>query len=117
MTIDDTFVQHIHNIAQSVADFHQRFDIPTNDDIENLKFRNQLLTEEVGEVAKALNHDDYDQALRESVDVAYVALGTLLAHAPEAFVRIVEVVAKNDAKTPEHYVLQDGKKVVRDSRN
>lgn len=112
MTINDSFVQHIRKLAQSVVDFHERFGAQHTDNMENLKFRNQLLTEEVGEVAKALNHNAYADAVLESVDVAYVALGTLLAHAPESFIGIMEVIEKNVAKTPETHQLQEGQKVV-----
>ena len=113
MSINEEFIKHIALLVESVSDFHTRFEIPlTVGNIENMKFRNQLLTEEVGEVAKALNHGDYEQAVSESVDVAYVVLGTLLSHAPEAFVSIAEVLAKNAAKTRKTHVLDTGGKVV-----
>ena len=114
MSINEEFIQHITELAESVSEFHTRFEVPLMvDDIENMKFRNQLLTEEVGEVARALNHGDYDKAVAESVDVAYVALGTLLSHAPMSFVHIMEVAVKNAAKTHETHMLDEGGKVVR----
>ena len=118
MSINEELLKHIALLAESVSEFHTRFEIePNAGSMENMKFRNQLLTEEVGEVAKALNHRDYEQAVRESVDVAYVALGTLLSHAPEAFVGIAEVLAKNAAKTCETHMLDWGGKVVRRSES
>ncbi len=113
MSINEEFIKHITELAESVSEFHTRFAIQHGDDMDNMKFRNQLLTEEVGEVAKALNHGDYEDAVRESVDVAYVALGTLLSHAPESFVHIMEVLAKNAAKTWETHMFDEGGKVVR----
>ncbi len=115
MSTNEEFIKHVTLLAESVSDFHTRFEIvPSSvDNLENMKFRNQLLTEEVGEVAKALNHGDYEQAVAESVDVAYVALGTLLSHAPVAFVHIMEVLAKNAAKTRDTHMLDWGGKVVR----
>ncbi len=115
MTINQEFVKHITELAQSVVDFHERFDIQHADavSVDNMKFRNQLLMEEVGEVAKALNHSDYKQAVLESVDVAYVALGTLFAHAPESFVHIMEVIRKNFDKDLTTHRLDEGGKIIR----
>ena len=117
MTINQEFVTHITELAQSVVDFHERFGIQlkTQDYLPNMKFRNQLLTEEVGEVAKALNHGKYEQAVLESVDVAYVALGTLLSHAPESFIHITEVIRKNFDKDLTTHRLDEGGKVVKRS--
>ena len=111
--VEKQFIYHILELAQSVVDFHIRFSIQHADDLENMKFRNQLLTEEVGEVARALNHSDYQQAIRESVDVAYIVLGTLLSHAPESFIHIMEVIKKNLDKDPSTYHLDTSGKIVR----
>ena len=112
-TESSEFVAHITNLAQSVVDFHSRFGIQHSDDLNNIKFRNQLLTEEVGEVAKALNYSDYSDAVKESVDVVYVALGTLLAHIPESFIHIAEVIEKNEQKNFNTHRVEKGGKVVR----
>ncbi|KKM20654.1 hypothetical protein LCGC14_1643260 [marine sediment metagenome] len=108
-----SFIAHITGLAQSVLEFHTRFELQDSDDLDNMKFRNQLLTEEVGEVAKALNYSDYSDAVRESVDVAYVALGTLLAHIPESFIHIAEVIEKNAQKNLNTHRIETGGKVVR----
>ncbi|KKK99409.1 hypothetical protein LCGC14_2633070, partial [marine sediment metagenome] len=50
---------------------------------------------------------------RESVDVMYVALGTLLAHIPESFIHIAEVIEKNEQKNFNTHRLEKGGKVVR----
>ncbi len=112
-SLNERFIFHIRSLAQSVVEFHSRFGLQHSDDLDNMKFRNQLLTEEVGEVAKALNHNDYSDAVRESVDVMYVALGTLLAHIPESFIHIAEVIEKNAQKNLKTHRLDQGGKVVR----
>ncbi len=109
----ESFIAHITGLAQSVLEFHMRFELQSSDDLDNMKFRNQLITEEVGEVAKALTHGDYSDAVRESVDVAYVALGTLLAHIPESFIHIAEVIEKNEQKNFNTHRVEKGGKVVR----
>ena len=46
----------------------------------------------------------------ESVDVAYVAIGTLLSHYPQSLPHISDIIHKNDAKTLDtHELSLDGK--------
>lgn len=110
MTINEDFVERINDLARSIVDFHERFGIENASNMNNMNFRQQLLMEEVGEVSRAITRGQYEQAVLESVDVAYVALGTLLSHAPQSFTYIVDTVIKNDAKTLDtHEPNWDGK--------
>ena len=91
----------IRTLAESVYDFHVRFgvtDVETDDD---LRKRLAILVEEVGEHARALNRQNSEQAIKEAVDIAYVALGTLLCYAQAGADACYEVAAKNDAKQPQ----------------
>ena len=77
------FVSAIETLAGSVDAFHQRFDIPQIDltsidaTLDALRQRLSLLDEEVGEHARALNRGEIEDAVKEAVDVAYIALGTI----------------------------------------
>ncbi|KKL49756.1 hypothetical protein LCGC14_2312370, partial [marine sediment metagenome] len=55
----------------------------------------------------------YSDAVRESVDVLYVALGTLLTHIPESFIHITEVIEKNAQKNLNTHGVEKGGKVIR----
>ena len=106
-------------IVKSVIEFHERFDLPpmdvhlpvrTRERIPYLLSRFQshqgLLMEEVGEVSKALNHGEIDDAIKELVDVLYVAIGSLYDIGDRRIKQpLSEVIDKNAAKTLETHVL------------
>ena len=100
------FLEGVTAIAESVYSFHQRFDIAAIDTaegdaaIESLRQRLALLAEETGEHARALNSADVAGAVDEAVDVAYVALGTVLCLGEAGRSASLAVARKNDAKTP-----------------
>ena len=78
------FVDAVSRLGDSVYSFHERFGLPTvaheGEDVvlEALRRRLALLSEEVGEHARELNKGNVQDAVSEAVDIAYVALGTVL---------------------------------------
>ncbi|MCY4530519.1 MAG: nucleoside triphosphate pyrophosphohydrolase family protein [Chloroflexi bacterium] len=103
------FVDAIETLAVSVDAFHRRFDIPQMDmasvdrTLDALRQRLSLLDEEVGEHARALNRGEIDEAVKEAVDVAYIALGTIHRLGTDGLAACHEVARKNDAKSPSAY--------------
>ena len=84
------FVGAVSRLGDSVYSFHERFGLPTvaheGEDVilEALRRRLALLSEEVGEHARELNKGNVRDAVSEAVDIAYVALGTVLVLGNEA---------------------------------
>ena len=103
------FVQAVQTLAVSVDAFHRRFDIPQIDmtsiesTLDVLRQRLSLLDEEVGEHARALNRGEIEDAVKEAVDVAYIALGTIHRLGSDGLDACHEVAQKNDAKSPSAY--------------
>ena len=100
------FVEDVARLARSVYNFHERFNIAqmdVDDAISTLVQRQNLMVEEIGEVSRALNRGQREQAIAESVDVAYIALGTLLVMGNEGVAAMEAVKCKNDAKTKDSY--------------
>ncbi len=108
-------------IVRSVLEFHERFSLPpivytyfqlTDKDWEaetllsHFQSRLGLLVEEVGEVAKALNHGDIDSSVKELVDVLYIVIGILYDIGEQRIESpIDEIINKNGAKTPETHEM------------
>ena len=121
MNIDqNSFLEGITTMAESVYSFHERFDIPSvemsdlDGTFEALRERLLLLTEEVGENASALNRGDVAGAVDEAVDIAYIAVGTVLRLGFTGRSASLAVAEKNDAKTLATYGKREGTgKVVR----
>ncbi len=115
----DSFVDGIRAIGESVYSFHDRFGIgsvdvsDTDEALEALKQRLVLLSEETGEHARAINRAEIDNAVQEAVDIAYIALGTILRLGPAGVQACHEVARKNDAKTLSNTRLSDTGKVVK----
>ena len=117
----DEFVAAVAEMAASVYDFHQRFDVPPigrlSQDLDAfsvLRSRLAFLVEETGEHAKELNRGELDGASIEMADVAFVAMGTLLVLERMGGDAIRSVAAKNNAKTSEtHHVDETSGKLVR----
>ena len=105
----EDFVSAIQTLAVSVDAFHRRFDIPQIDmtcidaTLDALRQRLSLLDEEVGEHARALNRGEIEDAVKEAVDVAYIALGTIHRLGSDGLDACHEVAQKNDAKSPSAY--------------
>jgi NTP pyrophosphatase (non-canonical NTP hydrolase) len=103
------FVSAIETLAVSVDAFHRRFGIPQIDmasvegTLDALRQRLSLLDEEVGEHARALNRGEIEEAVKEAVDVAYIALGTIHRLGADGVDACHEVAHKNDAKSPSAY--------------
>ena len=100
----EKFHEGIAELAESVYSFHGRFEIgcvdTSNSDValDILRQRLALLDEEVGEHARELNRGNVDKAIGEAVDIAYIALGTVLRLGFEGYDACIEVSRKNDAK-------------------
>ncbi len=117
----DEFVAAVSRLAESVYDFHQRFDIPninanTSDDcaVPRLCARLAFLMEEVGEHAHELNIGALDDAAAEMADVAFVAIGTLLELDALGISASRQVANKNDKKTLQtHFIEEASGKLVR----
>jgi NTP pyrophosphatase (non-canonical NTP hydrolase) len=99
------FLDQVSTIAESVYDFHDRFQITginetmTNEDIrEILMLRILLQTEEVGEMCQALSRDKIYESLGEAADVLYVALGTMLVCEEPGLNSMQNVTDKNNQK-------------------
>ena len=101
----DRFLEGIMVISESVYDFHTRFEVPKididdpNKALEALQQRLSLLSEEIGEHAWAVNRGHLDDSIKEAVDIAYIALGTVLRLADPGIAACLEIAAKNNAKT------------------
>ncbi|MEP7291667.1 MAG: hypothetical protein ABI835_07775 [Chloroflexota bacterium] len=98
----------LRDLAQSTADFYERFSVQPelNNCITNFQ-------EEVRELIEAARTgDDSAHTAEESADVIVTALGVCFASGIDVE-RIIEqvyaVIAKNDAKTHETHVYSDGK--------
>ena len=117
----EEFVAAVAEMAASVYDFHQRFDVPSigrlpqdPDGLSVLRSRLAFLIEETGEHAKELNRGELYDASIEMADVAFVAMGTLLVLDRMGTEAIRSVAAKNNAKTSEtHHVDETSGKLVR----
>jgi len=122
----EIYVGAVSKLAESVFDFHDKFQVPELDDIhdpnnkefvlETLRRRLSFLIEEVGEHSRALNRIELSNAIEEIVDVAYVALGTILVLGEQGNNACNEVSKKNNSKNAGDYVVNSisGKLVRRD---
>ncbi len=121
----DEFVAALSEMAASVYDFHQRFDVPrigrppaeerpSADGLAALRSRLAFLIEETGEHAKELNRGELGDASKEIADVADVAMGTLLVLDEMGVDACRAVAGKNNAKTVKtHAVDATSGKLVR----
>lgn len=117
----DEFAAAVSRLAESVYDFHQRFDIPNinanssdNYAVLRLCARLSFLMEEVGEHARELNLGALDDAAAEMADVAFVAIGTLLELDALGISASRQVANKNDKKTLQtHFIEEASGKLVR----
>ena len=117
----EQFVSAVSRLAESVYDFHTRFDIPNlntkpnrGDPFSRLCTRLAFLMEETGEHARELNQGVLDRAADEMADVAFVAMGTLLEMDTVGTNACLDVANKNDKKTLQtHTVEPSSGKLVR----
>lgn len=117
----DEFTAAVSRLAESVYDFHHRFDIPNINAnksadcaIPRLCARLAFLMEEVGEHARELNGGALDDAAAEMADVAFVAIGTLLELDALGVAASHQVANKNDKKTLRtHFIEEASGKLVR----
>ena len=117
----EDFVSAVSRLAESVYDFHTRFDIPNINEkapsgvvFSRLCTRLAFLMEETGEHARELNQGALDRAADEMADVAFVAMGTLLEMDALGADACNDVANKNDNKTLHtHMVEPSSGKLVR----
>ena len=109
----EEFVSAISRLAESVYDFHARFDIqnlnaksPHEDPFPRLCTRLAFLMEETGEHARELNQGVLGRAADEMADVAFVAMGTLLELDSIGAIACHEVANKNDKKTLQTHMVE-----------
>ena len=115
------FITAVSRLAESVYDFHTRFDIPninekapSDDAFPRLCTRLAFLMEEVGEHAAELNRAELELAAEEMADVAFVAMGTLMELNALGASACRKVADKNDKKTLQtHMVEPSSGKLVR----
>ena len=99
------FVEAVATLGESVYSFHDRFGLPCVDladrdaTLEALRRRLSLLSEEVGEHARELNRANVEAATAEAIDIAYIALGTVLTLGHAGRDACFSIATKNDAKT------------------
>ena len=117
------FVAAAARLAESVYDFHARFDIPNlnaktaDDAFVRLCARLAFLMEETGEHAKELNQARLQPAADEMADIAFVAMGTLLELDAVGADACHAVANKNDNKTLQtHMVEPSSGKLIRRHR-
>ncbi|MET8013053.1 MazG nucleotide pyrophosphohydrolase domain-containing protein [Streptomyces sp. NPDC005271] len=89
--------------ADLVREFHLAFGLdarttPTEVSPELAAHRQELLAEEVAEVAEATRHGTLDHLAHELADVVYVAYGTALVHGIDLDAVIAEVHRANMTK-------------------
>lgn len=110
----DEFVSAIARIAESVYDFHSRFDKPipsatqsSEEYLITLRNRLPLIIEELGEHAQDLNKGNLEDAALEIADVTFVAVGTILSLESVGVYASCQVAKKNDDKTHETHVIEE----------
>jgi|TARA_B100001750_G_scaffold244205_1_gene261041 NTP pyrophosphatase (non-canonical NTP hydrolase) len=124
----EKYVGAISELAESVFNFHDKFEVPELDRIhdsnnkelvlETLRRRLSFLMEEVGEHSRALNRIELPNAVEEIVDVAYVALGTILVLGEQGDNACHDVSSKNNSKNAGDYVVNPiSGKLVRRNKN
>jgi predicted HAD superfamily Cof-like phosphohydrolase len=92
-----------------VSEFHTALGLPVNDTTRTLnKLRADLIREEAGELADAVEANDYLGMAKESADVLYVTYGTALTHGYDLDAAMEAVHESNMTK------LVDGKPIMRE---
>lgn len=112
MTDKESFLANVQALAESVHDFHERFEMPKvchSEDPDHfntcLSKRVAQLMEEVGEHCADLNKDNPDNAVLEAADIAFVALGTLVTFGHHGADAAKKVAQKNNSKTLETHMI------------
>jgi predicted HAD superfamily Cof-like phosphohydrolase len=94
--------------SDMVREFHVAFGLPINDATRTLnKLRADLIREEAGETAEAVESGDLEHMAKELADLAYVVHGAALTLGIDLDRAVAEVHRSNMSK------LVDGKPVMR----
>lgn len=120
MITKQEFVKTVQEMAGSVWDFHDRFNIrgidslSTGKDVYEIMSKRALLqSEEVGELCRALNKGLLDEIYLEAADVLYIALGTILSASNFGVDACWQIIGKNNEKTHENYWYSSVGKIVK----
>ena len=99
------FMNALNAIAESVYDFHDRWNLinSSKPPHEAIKEREELLLEEVRELAQEYNKNQKEISVkllsREAADVLYVSVGSILALDKSGIAAMHQVAEKNNKKT------------------
>lgn len=115
MISKEDFLETVKEMAESVYDFHDRFEIDSHDltVFEVLNQRVLLQCEEVGELCRALNKGMIDNAFEEAADALYIALGTIVSSSYFGLEACKQVAEKNNNKTPDNCTFSATGKIVK----
>lgn len=114
------FLRAVEEMAESVYDFHDRFNIKSLDSLDGEQeildtFYSRVLLqgEEFGELCRAINKGWPDETFLEAADVLYVALGSILTGSEDAIKACDETVEKNGKKTPDNSMFSKTGKIIK----
>ena len=114
------FVEALTAIAESVYDFHVRWDLLNSfkSPHDTICDRENLLLEEIKELAAEYNKSNKEKSVellsREAADVLYVSVGSMLVLGDEGIKAMLQVSKKNNNKTREsHFFDEEVNKVKR----
>ena len=114
----ENFVTTVTKLAESVYDFHKRWDLlnTTKSYYLSIQEREELLMEEIRELSFEYNKNDKDKSeillCQEAADVLYVALGNMVGLNKEGLNAMNQVSDKNNNKTIKtHFFDKNIKKV------
>lgn len=115
MTVLDRkdFVELITKLAESVYDFHARFNLFENMPDDLIPERILLTAEELGEMSRAYMREGWDQTNEEAADLLYIALGTVLFLGGDGAEKTQDVIEKNAKKTSKTHTVNTAGKVVK----
>lgn len=108
------FITAVQKMAESVWDFHERFDTPialTESEFDKLSSSaSNRISEEFNEYKDEINIRDFNLAGKELVDLVYASLDVLCRSSKFSITDIYEITRKNNLKNREtHYLNSDGK--------
>lgn len=120
----EEWVRRVGEMAGSVWDFHERFGVENiqrestagKEELEVIQraLRNlPMVTEEVGELARAINKKEAEQIASESADIVYAGLSNCLSLGDYGQWGMNFVNTKNNAKSPKDHAYTGKGKITR----
>lgn len=109
---EEEFVQAVSEMAREVWDFHNRWGFGSGhfedtNPASIVKRRKAILSEEVRELAEAVDDDDSIAVCNEAADVLFVAIGHVEALGADGIDGVRRVTAKNAGKTEETHAIRE----------